>query len=153
MAYIDNALIRGESVIARASISWWAMLPSTILAVLLIATMFLAPLGILLLILSALRIWSTELAITNKRVIAKFGLIRRNTVELRLDRIEGLRVNQGVFGRIFNYGSIVVSGTGVTQAPIPAISKPMDFRRLCLEASDEATRGENAGTKPELSAA
>jgi uncharacterized membrane protein YdbT with pleckstrin-like domain len=153
MAYIDNALIRGETVIARASISWWAMLPTTILAVILMVTVFLAPVGIILLIGSALRIWSTELAITNKRVIAKFGLVRRNTVELRLDRIEGLRVNQGIFGRIFNYGSIVVSGTGVTQAPIPAISNPMDFRRLCLEASDDATRSVEPAAKPDLAAA
>ena len=83
-----------------------------------------------------MRIYSTELAITNKRVIAKFGFIRRNTVELKLDRIEGLRVNQGIFGRIFNYGSVIVSGTGVTQTPIPAIDRPLDFRRLCLEAAD-----------------
>lgn len=152
MSYVDNALIRGENVVARASISWWAMLPSTILAVILIITVYLSPLGILLLIISALRIWSTELAVTNKRVIAKFGLIRRNTVELRLDRIEGLRVNQGILGRIFNYGSVVVSGTGGTQEPIPAISRPLDFRRLCLEASEEVTHSVESGAKEQLAA-
>lgn len=152
MSYVDNALIRGESVVARASISWWAMLPSTIIAVILIATLVLAPVGILLLIISALRIWSTELAVTNKRVIAKFGLIRRNTIELRLDRIEGLRVNQGILGRIFNYGSVVVTGTGGTQEPIPAISRPLDFRRLCLEASEDAAQSTEPSAKPQVAA-
>lgn len=152
MSYVDNALIRGESVVARASISWWAMLPSTILAVIFIITIYLSPFGILLLAISALRIWSTELAVTNKRVIAKFGLIRRNTVELRLDRIEGLRINQGILGRIFNYGSVVVSGTGGTQEPIPGISRPMDFRRLCLEASEQVTHGVESGVKEQVAA-
>jgi uncharacterized membrane protein YdbT with pleckstrin-like domain len=147
MSYVDSALIRGETVVARASISWWAMLPTTIAAVILIATVFLSPVGIILLVIAALRIRSTELAVTNKRVIAKFGLIRRNTVELRLDRIEGLRVNQGILGRIFNYGSVVVSGTGGTQEPIPAISRPMDFRRVCLEASEQSTPPAEASSK------
>ena len=144
MSYVDNALIKGEQIIYRARVSWWAALPATVISVLLSLTFILIPVAIVIMAVVCLRIYSTELAITNKRVIAKFGFIRRNTVELKLDRIEGLRVNQGIFGRIFNYGSVVVSGTGVTQAPIPAIDRPLEFRRLCLETADST---ENAPSK------
>jgi len=142
MSYVDNALIKGEQVVHRANVSWLAALPALIFSVLISMTLVLIPVAIVIMLVVAVRIYSTELAITNKRVIAKFGFIRRNTVELKLDRIEGLRINQGIFGRIFNYGSVVVSGTGVTQAPIPAIDSPLEFRRLCLEASESASRGE-----------
>ena len=144
MSYVDNALIKGERVIHRARVSWFAALPALILSILLSMTLFLIPLAMVIMLVVAIRIYSTELAITNKRVIAKFGFIRRNTVELKLDRIEGLKINQGIFGRIFNYGSVIVSGTGVTQTPIPAIDRPLDFRRLCLEASDDIGKVEPA---------
>ena len=136
MSYVDNALIKGEHVIHRAQVSWLAALPALIFSILLSLTLIGIPIALVIMAIVAIRIYSTELAITNKRVIAKFGFIRRNTVELKLDRIEGLRVNQGIFGRVFNYGSVIVSGTGVTQTPIPAIDRPLDFRRLCLEAAD-----------------
>lgn len=142
MSYVDNALIRGEQVVHRARVSWLAALPALIFSILLSMTLVLIPVAIVIMLVVAVRIYSTELAITNKRVIAKFGFISRNTVELKLDRVEGLRVNQGIFGRIFNYGTVVVSGTGVTQAPIPAIDRPLDFRRLCLEASESASKME-----------
>ena len=67
---------------------------------------------------------------TNQRVIAKVGLIRRNTVELRIDKVESLGIHQGILGRIFNYGSIVIKGTGGTNTPIPNIKAPMQFRSI-----------------------
>ncbi|UOO81955.1 PH domain-containing protein [Uruburuella testudinis] len=72
---------------------------------------------------------TTELALTNKKVIAKFGFIRRSTIELNLDKVESISVEQGFIGRIFNFGSIVVRGTGGSQAPIPYIAQPLEFRR------------------------
>jgi uncharacterized membrane protein YdbT with pleckstrin-like domain len=86
--------------------------------------------------LSFLRAWlytySTELAVTSKRVIAKFGFIRRNTIELRNDKVESLHIDQGIIGRIFNFGSIVVTGSGGTHAPIPYIANPLKFRSAAL---------------------
>lgn len=53
-------------------------------------------------------------AITNKRVIIKTGVISRRTVELVLAKCEGIQVIQSVAGRIFGYGSIVVTTGGAT---------------------------------------
>jgi uncharacterized membrane protein YdbT with pleckstrin-like domain len=82
---------------------------------------------------------STELVITSKRLIAKFGVTSTQSIEIRFDRIETVRVKQSLMGRILNYGDIVVTGTGSTFDPIPDISKPMKFRAALNEAM-EATR-------------
>ena len=47
-------------------------------------------------------------------------------------------MQQGVLGRIFDYGSLVISGAGTPQAPVTGISNPMGFRRAFMEAQDKA---------------
>lgn len=89
---------------------------------------------------------STELVITSKRLIAKFGVTSTQSIEIRFDRIETVRVKQSLMGRILNYGDIVVTGTGSTFDPIPNISKPMKFRAALNEAM-EATRTVAGSTK------
>lgn len=70
---------------------------------------------------------------------AKFGVTSTQSIEIRFDRIETVRVKQSLMGRILNYGDIVVTGTGSTFDPIPNISKPMKFRAALNDAM-EATR-------------
>jgi uncharacterized membrane protein YdbT with pleckstrin-like domain len=93
--------------------------------------------GVLVIVVGLIKRASTELAVTNRRVIAKFGLVSRRTIELNLSKLESIRVDQSVGGRIFNYGSIVVVGTGNTLEPIPFIAAPMAFRQAVQSAADE----------------
>ncbi|MDA8095227.1 MAG: PH domain-containing protein [Betaproteobacteria bacterium] len=72
---------------------------------------------------------STELVITNRRVIAKFGLIRRTIIEMSLARIESLRVEQSLLGRLLNFGDIVLIGTDGARERISRIARPLAFRR------------------------
>lgn len=140
MSYVQSIIMPGESVIATAKTHWFIYVsPATWLLVSLVLLAAVPPVGGLLLVVSLflfVRAWlyafSTELAVTSKRVIAKFGFIRRNTVELRHDKVESLHVNQGITGRIFDFGSVVVTGSGGTNAPIPYIAKPLQFRSAAL---------------------
>ncbi|ELV07398.1 PH domain-containing protein [Wohlfahrtiimonas chitiniclastica] len=140
--YIESNLSKNEVIIYKARLSIYPLVSSLILATLLIlfglsslsntttsvvGTVFLI-IGIMIAIKNILKYISTELALTNQRVIAKTGFIRRNTVELRNEKIESVIVDQPVFGRIFNYGSIITRGTGGTNTPIPWIASPMLFR-------------------------
>jgi len=66
-------------------------------------------------------------AVTNKRVIIKTGIISRRTVELVLVKCEGIQVVQGILGRIFGYGSIMVTTGGATNCYY-YVSKPFRFK-------------------------
>jgi uncharacterized membrane protein YdbT with pleckstrin-like domain len=79
---------------------------------------------------------STELVVTDKRVIAKFGLISTRSIEIRLDKVESVRVQQGLVGRIFNYGDIMITGTGTSFDPIPRIAGPLAFRNALNDAME-----------------
>ena len=57
-----------------------------------------------------------------------FGFISRRTIELSVGKVESVQVNQGMLGRIFNDGTLVVSGAGAPLAPIPGIPDTMAFR-------------------------
>lgn len=135
--YIEGTLINGEKIIYSGKISVWSLLP------LIIFGFFLLPLfglGLILWAVALIRYLTTELAFTNKRVIAKFGFISRSTVELNISKVESMQVDQGIFGRIFNYGTLVIAGAGNPQAPIPGISRPMDFRRAFMEHQDKSVQ-------------
>jgi uncharacterized membrane protein YdbT with pleckstrin-like domain len=88
--------------------------------------------GVLLLGHSYLRLISTELAITNRRVIAKGGFISRVTFEIMLTRVEGANIDQTVWGRVFNYGSIYVHGTGGGITPINHVAYPLAFKQALM---------------------
>jgi uncharacterized membrane protein YdbT with pleckstrin-like domain len=70
---------------------------------------------IVLLIRCFIAIWTTEYAVTNKRIIKKTGLISRKTKEIYLSHVESISIDQGILGRILNFGTIVIIGTGGTR--------------------------------------
>lgn len=132
MSYIDESLVPGETVLHRARVSWWSQAGLVVLGVLLLVVVI----GIFFILVAWIRVHSTELAITNRRVIAKFGFIKRDTVEINLEKVEALRVEQGFWGRILNFGTILMTGTGGSIEPIPNIADPLVFRRKFMEATD-----------------
>ncbi len=132
MSYIDDSLIPGETVVHQARVSWWSQAGILVLGVLLVPVVI----GVFFLVFAWVKVRSTELAITNKRVIAKFGFIKRDTVEINLGKVEAVRVEQGFWGRMLNFGTILLSGTGGSIEPIPNIADPLVFRRKFMEATD-----------------
>ena len=78
---------------------------------------------------------TTEIAVTTERVIYKKGLIARHVGEVGIDRIEGVSVNQGVFGRIWGYGDVIIRGMGLGELILPElINEPVLFRKVIQEA-------------------
>ena len=145
--YVESTLMNGEQVIYEAKISLWRSWFIIFLGVIMIFSGTVQPngtgggtivLGAILLVVVYLRYVTTELAVTNKRIIAKFGVISRRTIEMNLSKVESIRVGQSLFGRIFNYGSLAISGAGNPQVPVPGISKPMEFRKMAMETQDQA---------------
>jgi uncharacterized membrane protein YdbT with pleckstrin-like domain len=90
---------------------------------------------------------STEFAVTNKRIIAKTGFIRRNTIELLLTKIESVGVNQNILGRILGFGTIVITGTGGTQQRIRAIVEPMKLRNKINQVVEYVNSRNNSNSQ------
>lgn len=136
MSFIKKNLAQGEEVIVTAHVSWFSQYHLiTLCAIVYIFGIsipngfIIAMCGVGFLVKALINIYSTELALTNRRIIAKTGIIRRNTVEIKATRIESLGVDQSVLGRILNFGSITIGGVGGSDAPIRNISAPLEFRQ------------------------
>ena len=85
-------------------------------------------LGALHLISAWLKQWTTEIAVTDRRVIYKTGLVSRRTIEMNMDKVESVDVTQDIFGRIFNYGAVLIRGTGASLEPLSTIAAPLALR-------------------------
>jgi len=144
MSYIENSLMNGESVIYSAKLHWVIFLwPAIWLVIALLifssggdaaaAGGGVIVIAILTGIASFINYSTSEFGITNKRVLAKVGFIRRNSLEVLLTKVEGIQVNQGILGRILGYGSVIVSGTGGAKDPFHKIAAPLEFRRKAQE--------------------
>jgi uncharacterized membrane protein YdbT with pleckstrin-like domain len=142
MSYIDKNLIKGEEVLYEGRISIWSLANLLLMGVLGTAFIFfkatwvIVPflLGVGAFTYAVVKFASTELVVTNKRVVAKYGFVARRTVEISLGKVEGIEVQQTFTERLLKYGSIYVSGTGSHKARISNVHDPMSFRGAFLEA-------------------
>lgn len=146
MGYVENNLLTDERIVYRAHLHWSVYAVPVLVLVsglaLVIASVvnedavsLIWP-GLLLLVIGAItfvvrlvQARSAEFVVTNRRVLIKIGFISRQTVELLLQQIEGIGVDQTLGGRVFNYGTISVTGTGGTKERFPGIGNPLEFRR------------------------
>ncbi len=148
MKYINNNLIQGESLLKAGKVHWFVFFSGAFVTLfggllligssdskmnLLVGTIILL-VGAISLIKAYFYYIGTELAVTNKRVVAKFGFIKRDSIELNYSAVESITVEQGIVGRILNFGTVWVNGSGGRRAPIPIIVAPLEFRKFALEA-------------------
>ena len=132
MSYIDQSLVEGETIVHRAHVSWWSQFGFVLLGIVTLVV----GIGLIFLAIAWIRVHSTEIAITNRRIIAKFGFVQRRTIEININQVESLRVDQGFWGRLLNFGTIIVAGTGSSLEPAPDIADPLVFRRRFMEATN-----------------
>ena len=149
MRYVRRVLQPGETIVYSTKLHWRVYIHAILL---LIAGIILAAAAIatsdnqnlslalriaagifaLLALSAALRAFirraTTELAVTDHRVIYKSGLLSRHTIEMNRDKVESVDVDQSLLGRIFGYGTVVVRGTGGSLEPIRNIGDPLTFR-------------------------
>src|ERR1700741_3264266 len=148
MSYVRSVLQPGESVRYATNIPWVSYLPGFLLLVLAAVVYWIGhrPVAIgaariwdwmsaILFVVAAawlfkawFRRWTTEIAVTDRRIIFKRGFIRRYTIEMHLDRVESVDVEQWILAPIFNFGDIIIRGVGVGMEPLHNIDSPIAFR-------------------------
>lgn len=129
MSYIQKSLGAKERIVAEAHFHWTYVLGAVVLACTVI--------GLIVAIPMFIRIATTEIAVTSHRLVQKTGLLSLHTNELSLNNIEGVRVDQGFWGRIFGFGQVRIEGTGVDAVQLPTIADPIAFRAAIETAKDE----------------
>jgi uncharacterized membrane protein YdbT with pleckstrin-like domain len=148
MKYVEQVLQPGEKVTYATSLHWLVYLRFIVLMILAVACLIVwgsvsepavkVILGvatvvfILIALVSGLgaliRRSTTELAVTDRRVIYKTGIFQRHSMEMNLSKVETVGVNQSILGRILGYGTVIVRGTGGSFEPVAFIGDPLNFR-------------------------
>ncbi len=154
MGYIEQNLVPGETVLYKTRLHWIVLvlplllgIPLGVMGLAFLVGGYMASgkdrsyggmifLGALLLTGSAVSICaglvrknSTEVAVSNRRVLIKTGFISRKTTEVILSKVESVGVDESTFGRILGYGNVIVRGTGGTTESFSRIANPEELSR------------------------
>lgn len=138
-AILEKMLVKGEEVIVLAQIHpalYWKSVAVLIFAVLMLLIgivpffMLFSVVGAIMLCIAILTQHYLLLAVTNKRVLARYGLLQMDVVDIRLSKIESIDLERMLTGHMFGYANVVVMGTGQRVIRIPYISNAEDFRRF-----------------------
>jgi uncharacterized membrane protein YdbT with pleckstrin-like domain len=144
MSYVDKILEPGETVRYRTTISWTVYSHGAVVGLAALACAYLgfkegvdwllmvsgalAAIALVALAFAQLKRATTEIAVTDRRIVFKRGLIRRHTVEMNMQKVESVDVDQTLFGRMFDYGDVTVRGVGSTFERLNFIDAPLRLR-------------------------
>lgn len=165
MSYIQSILLPNERVVYVATLHWMmymrglvvtiggglvGALSHPLLAFLIgsdLADTYARPLaflaliavlmGVCLLILYYVRQTSTEIVVTNMRLITKYGFISRASYEMLVSRITGATLQQSALARILGFGALLVHGAGGDTTPIYGVSNPQEFYRALTSVMEK----------------
>lgn len=135
MSYIDKSLAPNEVVVCRGkwpAIYWigaWAAL--IFLGIIIV--------GLFIFIRLAIHMMVTQFAVTDRRVVLKRGWLNVHTQELATETVEGVQLVQSIWGKLFGYGRIIVTGTGDARIVFPPMAHPIAFRRAIEQVRHENT--------------
>jgi len=146
VAYYHKILQPDETVLAVGRLHWTiyghALLLWLLAAIALVAARtqasfelpleFVAAALFVIGVFAFLRAWiirkTTEVVVTSRRIIFKRGVLARHTEEMNIAKVETVDVDQGVWGRILGYGTVVVRGTGGGWEPLRRLAAPLTIR-------------------------
>ena len=149
MGYAEKVLQPGEQIVYRAQLHWIVFAGAILTAgatILLLIVSIAAPdpharaalfgaavLVALLAGVQALAAWlkrrTTEILVTNRRIILKQGVLTLSTIEMNIDKVESVQVHQDLLGRVLDFGTLIVRGVGAGLEPVRNVARPLDFHR------------------------
>lgn len=153
MQYIESNLLENERVIFKTSLNFYYLIFPLLFLALFTFTFIINVvnkntgrastildicfiIALIYNISSLLTYKTSEFGVTNKRVLSKFGFIKRTTTETLISKIETIKVDQSIIGRMLNYGNITIIGTGSTKNKFSEIDKPLLFKKNIEEQID-----------------
>jgi uncharacterized membrane protein YdbT with pleckstrin-like domain len=147
MSYVQHVLQPGEKLLVEGRPHWIAYWRALVCFALAVAALvmakrmdagsqsalelgagFLAVVGVLFAAQAWFIRWTTEIGVTDRRVIYKSGFISRQTAEMNMDKIETVLVDQSLLGRLLDFGTITIQGTGASMESLRRIAAPVALR-------------------------
>lgn len=152
MGYVERHLLAGERVVYKTRLHWVLFVKPALVMLIGVALMVLlrqvqdprwlwifgaavALIGLVWAFVHYVEVMTSEFAVTTSRLILKVGLISRYTTELLLAKVESIGVQQGLIGRLLNYGDLTVTGTGGAREVFRRVRDPIGFRNHVQQAS------------------
>ena len=147
MSYIHKHLMDDEEVIYQTHVHWITFIPWFVVTIGVLSVMFfyahnpavivvirfIAAILFLKAIGNLVFFWTSEYGVTTRRVLGKTGLITIRSVDILLQKVEAIRLRQGILGRLLNFGDLIVTGTGGTQEILFDVPDPLGVRNLIQE--------------------
>ena len=131
MAYLDESLAPGETIVGKFTLHWTAKWRLIVFLVLAIPTLGIALVAALY---EWLRLRAIEQGVTNRRVVRKTGIVSRETAELRLASIETIDLHQSTWGRMLGFGDVVLTGRGESSMVFARLAAPLEAKRAIENA-------------------
>ena len=116
--YVERNLGRNENIVKKAEKNWLTMIFN------------------FLNIKQVVGFLSFDLAITNKRVVGKTGLISTHALDAPLNKVQNASVSNGLFGKIFNYGTVRID-TAAGKYTFYGIKNPNNFKTMLMNQIDQ----------------
>ena len=125
-SYVLESFLEEEELVAVGEFHWASKLGATLLVPVLVG------------IGMWVRILTTEVAVTDRRLIVKRGWIARKSEELQLAKVEEVNLRQSAWGRVLGYGQVAVMGTGLGEVVLPVLARPMELKQAIQQAQARA---------------
>lgn len=128
MSKLSSNLQKNENVVLEAKVHWATLILPGLL-------ILCYGIGLIWFIPRLISFLTTELSLSNKRLVGKYGLIRTKQMDSPLNKINSISVESGLFGKLFGYATVTVN-TASTVYVFKSISKAVNFKKCVLEEMD-----------------
>jgi uncharacterized membrane protein YdbT with pleckstrin-like domain len=167
MSYADSLLAKGETVLYRGRQHWLAPVADSLKAIvlvligllLLVGEAFAGLLGPLLVLPAAFilvgAVWigivyftwrAQEYVITTRRVLKVEGLLDKKSGDSSLDKINDAILMQGIWARIFHYGSLdILTANEQAIDRYEMLANAVNFKKAMLDAKNNLEDGYRGG--------
>ena len=122
--------LMGHAILIMASSLHSQFLPNLLMKLNNYLLLFMLGAGALIFIQQVVKVMSTEIGLTTRRIIFKAGLLIVNVREIDIEEVRGETLNLGWFGRVLGYGYIFLDCRFIGDVYLPAMDHPDRFLRF-----------------------
>jgi uncharacterized membrane protein YdbT with pleckstrin-like domain len=148
MGFVEKNLTANETIQYTGKLHWYIYVRGIVIIIIAALCLkefpamgaFLLFLGIGSLLFAMILSRSSEFVVTNRRVILKTGFVKRKMTELQVNKSEGMMIEQGIMGRMLNFGSIKITTGGVSEA-FPFVKEPFEFKKAVNQSIENSFNG------------